>query len=221
MLFRSVRALSFSTLFLDPVGQTLKGFRFTDSYFYIQNSSTDISEINTDIILFDISGCNSRLEIANAIQRLNNYGARVIALDIIFANNSVNEDFVNDSLTNVIARTNNLITASRVVPLVDTFIVESSYFVEKTNCTEACVNVEIETVRNFNKTLRFGDLELSTFTNEILRLGYPEDYNKLQNRNNESELINYKRMLFETIHINQYYEEEDINGKVKIGRAHV
>ena len=117
-------------------------------------------------------------------------------------------------MTNVIARTNNLITASRVVPLVDTFIVESSYFVEKTNCTEACVNVEIETVRNFNKTLRFGDLELSTFTNEILRLGYHEDYNKLQNRNNESELINYKRMLFETIHINQYYEEEDINGKV-------
>ena len=46
----SVRALSFSTLFLDPVGQTLKGFRFTDSYFYIQNSSTDISEITQDFV---------------------------------------------------------------------------------------------------------------------------------------------------------------------------
>ncbi|HOU69579.1 MAG TPA: hypothetical protein PKW49_13565 [Paludibacteraceae bacterium] len=59
-----VGALGFSTMFLDPVGQAIKSFRFTDSYFYIENNSEDIVDVNPDVVLFDVSGCYSRPEIA-------------------------------------------------------------------------------------------------------------------------------------------------------------
>jgi CHASE2 domain-containing sensor protein len=209
-----VRILSFSTLFLDPIAQTLKNFSFTDTYFYVENSSEEIADLNTDIVLFDISGCNSRLEIAEALHRINEYGPRVIGMDVIFGISSDSEDFVNDSLLNVISRCENLITACRIVNTREGAKIESSYFTKLIPCHEACINIEDGMVRHFSLSVESAGTELPTFTGEILKKAYPESYRLMKDRNNKKELINYKTIYFDNLHIYDYFDEVDIQDKV-------
>lgn len=88
------------------------------------------------------------------------------------------DTIANDSLVRVISRCKNVIAACRMVPTYDSFRKEESFFVKETGCVEACVNVENETVRNFNKTLTFGDTTLSTYVHEIVKMAYPDVYEK-------------------------------------------
>ncbi len=209
-----VNTLRYSSAFLDPVGQTLGNFTMTDSYFQIENTNAEeVADFNPDIILYDLSTCYSRAEIAAGIQAMHDAGARCIALDCIFGPNN-SDTLANDSLVRVISRCKNVIAACRMVPNYDEFIKEESFFVKKTGCVEACVNVENETIRHFNKTLTIGDTTLSTFVHEIVKMSYPEIYEMWEKRAGDEELIHYKQTFFNKIHIYDELFEEDFKDKV-------
>jgi CHASE2 domain-containing sensor protein len=209
-----VGKIGFSSAFMDPVSTTINKFSITDTYFEIMNSnSEEVMDYNQDVVLYDISGCYSRAEIAGGIQRLHDMGAKVIALDVIFGPNSM-DTVANDSLVRVISRCKNVIAACRMVPTYDSFRKEESFFVKETGCVEACVNVENETVRNFNKTLTFGDTTLSTYVHEIVKMAYPDAYEKWEAREVDTELINYKRMFFDKIHIYDNPFPEEVKGRI-------
>lgn len=209
-----VRSIGFSSSYLDPVSVVLNKFNITDSYFEIMNQNADeVMDFNDDVVLFDISNCYDRAEIADGIQRLHDCGAKVIALDVIFGPNG-RDTIANDSLQRTIARCKNVIAACRMVPNYDTFVKEESYFVKETGCVEACVNVENEIVRTFSRTLQFGDTTLSTYVHEIIKMAYPDIYEKWEARPDNTELINYKQTLFNKIHIYNPLFPEEVEGKI-------
>ncbi len=209
-----VGKFGFSSSYLDPVSIALSKFNITDTYFDIMNDNADeVMDYNPDVVLFDLSGCYSRAEIADGIQRLHDMGAKVIALDVIFGPNG-RDTLANDSLVRVVSRCKNVIAACRMVPNYDSFIKEESFFVKETGCVEACVNVENETVRNFNRTLTFGDTTLSTYVHEIVKMAYPDVYETWNNRPENTELINYKQTLFNKIHIYDEPFPEEVEGKI-------
>lgn len=209
-----VNELRYSSAFLDPVGQTLGNFTMTDSYFQIENTNAEeVADVNSDIVLFDLAGCYSRAEIAAGIQFAHDAGAKCIALDCIFGPNN-SDTLANDSLTRVISRCKNVIAACRMVPNYDSFIKEESFFVKETGCVEACVNVQNETIRNFYKTLEFGDTTLSTFVHEIVKMAYPDTYEMWEKRDGNEELIHYKQTFFVKNHIYDELYEEDFKNKV-------
>lgn len=205
-----VGALSFSTIFLDPVGQIIKSFQFTDSYFHIENSSSKVSDANQEIILFDISGCYSRSEIAGGIERLCANGARVVALDVIFGGLG-SDPTESDSLLNVIGRCRErIVSACRAVPTTEGFNIESSFYTYLFPCTEACVNVENDVVRHYSRDLSFGDTTLPSFVSVIARMAKIERCDKIK----QKELINYKKLTFERIHITDSIRRDDVEGKI-------
>ncbi len=209
-----VRNIGFSSSYLDPVSVVLNKFNITDSYFEIMNQNADeVMDFNDDVVLFDISNCYDRAEIADGIQRLYDCGAKVIALDVIFGPNG-RDTLANDSLQRTVARCKNVIAACRMVPNYDTFVKEESYFVKETGCVEACVNVENETVRTFSRTLQFGDTTLSTYVHEIIKMAYPDIYEKWEERPDDTEIVNYKQTLFNKIHIYDPLFPEEVEGKI-------
>ncbi len=209
-----VSKIGFSSAYLDPVSVVINKFNITDSYFEIINQNAkEVMDFNDDVVLFDISNCYDRAEIADGIQRLHDYGAKVIALDVIFGPNG-RDTLANDSLKRTVARCKNVIAACRMVPNYDTFVKEESYFVKETGCVEACVNVENETVRTFSRTLQFGDTTLSTYVHEIIKMAYPDIYEKWEARPSDTEIINYKQTLFNKIHIYDPLFPEEVEGKI-------
>ena len=216
-----VGALSFSTLFLDPVGQVIKSFHFTDSYFYIENNSEDISDANTDLVLYDLSGCYSRAEIAGAVQNLYDKGARTIALDVIFGGTSSHNPADNDSLMNVMTRCHDrIISASRAVPTADGFYFESSFFAKEAGCKEACINIENDIVRTFSPNLNFGDPSVfsdtcvQTFVSAITEMAYPQEHKEWIEKKDKSSLINYKHVFIDQWHIYDDIPDEEIKDRI-------
>lgn len=209
-----VNKLAYSISYLDPASQAIGNFTMTDSYFQIENDNAEeVADFNSDIILYDLSTCYSRAEIAAGIQAMHDAGAKCIALDCIFGPNN-SDTLANDSLVRVISRCKNVIAACRMVPNYGEFIKEESFFVKETGCVEACVNVENETIRHFSKSLTIGDTTLSTFVHEIVKMAYPETYEMWEKRTNDEELIHYKQTMFEKIHIYDEFFEEDFKDKV-------
>lgn len=209
-----VKALSFSTMFLDPIGQALNGFRFTDTYFYVQNADTKTSDYNPDILLFDISNCYSRTEIAAALQRISDLKPKAIGMDVIFGQGGVQDSISNDSLIRVVQRSPKLVTAMRVIQSQNGFSLERSFFADTTKCSEACVNVENETVRTFGSTVTVGNLTLPSFAGEIVKMAYPDMYDDFVKRGNKTELINYKALSFDKIHIYEPFDTFDIEDRI-------
>lgn len=214
-----VSLLSYSSMYFDPIKQTWANFQVTDTYFQMENANAEnVADFNSDIVLYDISQCYSRAEIAAGIQRLYDYGAKVIALDVIFG--GMGQDTIaSDSLLRVIDRCDDrIVAACRMVSSYDSFYKEHSFFVPLTNCVEASVNVENETVRHFYKNLTFGDTCLNTFVYEIMRLGYPDEFRKwvdLEESNDKGEyLIHYKQLFFNRLHIYDDLFEDEVKDKI-------
>ena len=214
-----VTLLSYSSMYFDPIKQTWANFQVTDTYFQMENANAEeVADFNPDIVLYDISHCYSRAEIAAGIQRLYDNGAKVIALDVIFG--GLGQDtMASDSLLRVVSRCEDkIVAACRMVPSYDSFYKEQSFFVPLTNCVEACVNVENETVRYFYKNLTFGDTCLNTFVNEIMRIGYPEEYEKWMDLKDDNDLgkylIHYKQLMFNKLHIYDEMFEDEVKDKI-------
>lgn len=188
-----VAVLTFSWAFLNPIARALDAIAFTDNYLYTENLKEGDLDYCENVAFVNMSGVYSRLEIAEGLDYIGKLGPKVVAMDCIFSNNMTSDARENDSLRNVISRIPNFISAQRIVKMGDSVAVEESFYHDV--CYNASVNIEDGIVRHFSPdSVTVGGLKLPSFVGEIIRLGYPDAYKLLQERGNEEELINYKKM---------------------------
>ncbi len=188
-----VAVLTFSWAFLNPIARALDAIAFTDNYLYTENLKEGDLDYCKDVAFVNMSGVYSRGEIAEGLEYISKFGPRVVAMDCIFSNNMTSDARENDSLRNVISRIPNFVSAQRIVKMGDSVAVEQSFYHDV--CYNASVNIEDGIVRHFSPdSVTVGGLTLPSFVGEIIRLGYPDKYKMLQDRGNEEELINYKKM---------------------------
>ena len=201
--------------FFDPVSKALGRISFTDTYFYLLNSAEDAeTDFSNNVVLVDMNGCQSRAEIAAKLDELTACNPAVVGMDAMFGNNSMTGKTVDDSLMHAAKRCKQLITAYRVVPTVDGFTQEHSYFIDSTGTEEACINVESDVWRNYNLELEFDTLKVKTFVGKILEKAYPDIYDKLKSTGNNDFLINFKGIMFDTYAFADSLYPEDIEGKI-------
>jgi CHASE2 domain-containing sensor protein len=210
-----VQLIGFTTDFLDPIGQALGRFSFIDTYFYIENNSGEESmEYNPDIVLLDLAGCDSRAKIAQKLQEVHNLHPRAIGMDAIFGQSVTTNQADDDSLTRVVARCTELTSAKRMTQAENGYSEEHSYYVQKTHCDEACINMEDDVVRNFSDSLHFGQATEQSFVSHIMQKAYPDIYRKWHNRNHSEERINYRGLAFDEFAFSDTLTAADIKGKV-------
>ena len=86
---------SMSISFLNPLKQAFEDFKMTDLYFGLIQKNKD-KQINSDIVLVDVTKLTNRNAIANAINDVNSCSPKVVLIDIIFERRS--HDPVEDTL---------------------------------------------------------------------------------------------------------------------------
>lgn len=221
-----VAVLTFSWAFLNPIARALDAIAFTDNYLYTENLREGDLDYCQDVAFVNMSGVHSRLEIAEGLDYIAKFGPRVVAMDCIFSHNISSDSIENDSLRNVIARIPNFVSAQRIVKMGDSLAVEQSFYHDV--CYNASVNIEDGIVRHFSPdsvTISTGgengySLTLPSFVGEILRLGYPDKYKMLQERGNDEELINYKKMQVDVYDMRKILDMElfldsfDVNDRI-------
>ena len=74
---------SLNISFLNPLKQAFDDFKMTDLYFGLIQKNT-VKEINSDVVLVDVTKLTNRNAIANAINDVNSCSPKVLLIDIIF-----------------------------------------------------------------------------------------------------------------------------------------
>lgn len=210
-----ISLVGYNSAFMDPISQAINNFSFTDTYFAIENkTSGDVADFNQDILLFDIAGCNSRAELAGKLQQITDLNPKVVGMDVMFGDNSTTGKVEDDSLLHVVKRCPQLVTAMRLTSYGDAVEEEHSFFTKQAKVDEACINVEDNVVRYFNHKLNVGGIEKQSFVDRIVQRAYPEAYARLQERGNDDEIINYKKLEFLQLGMNDELFPEDVKDKV-------
>ncbi|MCQ2206664.1 MAG: CHASE2 domain-containing protein [Paludibacteraceae bacterium] len=208
-----------SSDFISPITKALDSFNLYDLCNHYINHNSDNKaeqelEINDDILLFSIAGCNSREEIAGKLQQITNLKPRVIGMDVIFGENSTTGKAVDDSLLRVVSRCPQLVTAKRITQHGDEVAVEHSFYTKLGNVDEACINIEDGIVRNFLRKLEVNDIQAQSFVDRIIERAYPEVYAELEKRGQNEERINYKPIEFLQLGMQDELFPEDVENKV-------
>ncbi len=208
-----------SSDFISPINKALDSFNLYDLCNHYINHNSDNKaeqelEINDDILLFSIAGCNSREEIAGKLQQITNLKPRVIGMDVIFGENSTTGKAVDDSLLRVVSRCPQLVTAKRITQHGDEVAVEHSFYTKLGNIDEACINIEDGIVRNFLRKLEVNDIQAQSFVDRIIERAYPEVYAALEKRGQNEERINYKPIEFLQLGMQDELFPEDVENKV-------
>lgn len=179
--------LGMKTDFFSPFKQAADSYNITDLYMYYHWRQDVPSYDGTSVVLVDISSCRTRSEIAEAIDRINACGPRIVALDIIFPE-AVSSDPKEDStLVASLSRVDNLVLATEMRPVSGMeYSRMSSFFVEETGAVEGVVTLPSGVIREWMPIVPVGDVQYTSFTKaitDILSVPVPET--------DEFQLINY------------------------------
>jgi uncharacterized Tic20 family protein len=179
--------LGMKTDFFSPFKQAADSYNITDLYMYYHWRQDVPSYDGTSVVLVDISSCRTRSEIAEAIDRINACGPRIVALDIIFPE-AVSSDPKEDStLVASLSRVGNLVLATEMRPVSGMeYSRMSSFFVEETGAVEGVVTLPSGVIREWTPIVPVGDVQYTSFTKaitDILSVPVPET--------DEFQLINY------------------------------
>ncbi len=162
-----------------------QGFADFDIYdLYYSGRHQQTAQRDTNIILVQIG--NTRDEIAQQIDLINNYNPKVIGIDAFFERRSENDS----ALQKTIASYLNLVFINRYTA--DGFV--ANIF---NNKPDRCgfgnfFGQEYSVIRTFIPSLKVDDTDYNSFTSCIIKLANKKSYDVLQQRNNNAELINYK-----------------------------
>lgn len=208
-----------SSEFISPINKALDSFNLYDlCNHYLSHSSDNAAEqeleVNDDILLFSIAGCNSRAEIAGKLQQITDLKPRVVGMDVIFGENSTTGKEVDDSLLHVVARCPQLVTAKRITQHGEEVAVEHSFYTKLGNVDEACINIEDGIVRNFVRELDVNNVKSQSFVDRIVERAYPDVFAKLEERGQNEERINYTPVEFLQLGMQDELFPEDVEGKV-------
>ena len=160
------------TQVFDPVGQALKNYHLSDGFFYTRASrSGKLPELNPDVCLVDIGGCDSREEIAGIVNRINEAAPRLLAVDIIFGKAASMTPEGDSALVSAFRASDRLVLARRFDEGPDGWVVERSFFADELDCVEGDVDFDYGIVRSFSPTVTIDGQEYPTFVGQIARLG--------------------------------------------------
>jgi CHASE2 domain-containing sensor protein len=215
----------FNLDFLDPIQNTIEDFYVTDMVFSRVRDNAKI-DIDTNIVLVNIGNLN-RKGIARQIMIINEYKPLAIGIDAFFKDEKSPE--IDTPLMKAFFDTENLILVSDLKKTdstktnFDTLHTSHEKFrrLAETGFANFVINKgDFRTVRKFSPREYVGDsLELS-FPVKIASILFPNRTKKFLSRNNELEIINYRRNInkYRTLDASEVLEQRIdlsfIQGKV-------
>ena len=165
----------------DPIGQALNNYHISDGFFYARALNQRDSEVlNPGIVLVDIKDCDSRKEIAEIVNRVNESQPRLLAVDIIFGKASSTICDSDSALVSAFKASHNLILAQRVLDGPEGYTIERSFFADDVECVEGEVSFENGTVRSISPSISIQGDDYPTFISQIAKVGGITDIFKHQ-----------------------------------------
>ncbi len=125
-----LRWIGLSVAFFNPIGEAFGDLHFSDGFFYSHNIGVNVGEPVPDLVIVDLSGLQSREEIAARLSQVEACQPAAVGLDIIFAQASSVDRRADDSLSRVLVRMKDrlVIAANRTAPVPEfSFFSDGSY----------------------------------------------------------------------------------------------
>lgn len=183
--------------------------RFSDFYATVLRSSN--KEASPNITIVSLQDCQDRKKIARLIDVIDSLKPKVIGFDVLLPDQTENDSLLICSLL----QCKNIVLA-RVINDDDKLI---SYPIDDyLKCKPiGIINSEGRTLLDKERCFKvgfrlFNGDSLDGFAPAVVKCAYPEKYNALKNRNNETEFINYHRLVkFHCVAWNEIINSEGQN----------
>lgn len=215
----------FNLDFLNPIQKFLGDFYLTDIVYSNMRDNQNI-EKDTNIVLVNIGKLN-RKGIAKAIEIINSNNPKVLGVDSFFR--KPKDESGDSTLEAALNNTKNLVLVSELKGYnaekddFDSLVFSYSRFMK--NAKSGFANLIIDqdnfkTARTFSVSETVEKKSELSFPSQILKLAYPDKYEKLINRNNQVEVINFRRNInkYRTIDVDELFSNQSdlssINGKI-------
>jgi CHASE2 domain-containing sensor protein len=215
----------FNLDFLNPIQTSLSDFYLTDIVFS-QLRDNNLTPVDTNIILVNLGRLN-RKGIASAINIINKNEPKVLGIDTFFRNpkDESGDSILEASLNNI----NNLVMVTELKNLnqdtknFDTLVKSYSRFTKnaKTGFANLVIDLDnFKTARTFSVKESVVNTSELSFPSQILEIVFPEKYQKICNRNKQTEVINFRRNMskYRTIDISELFSDSSdlsfIKGKI-------
>ena len=205
--------------FLNQLNNQIQDFQINDIVFSRLMNKKNIA-IDTNIIIVNISDLK-RDKIAILINLINNYEPKIIGVDGVFS--KPKGDSVDKPLADAFSKVKNLVLVNRLVYDNDNnkVYVEKSLPLFSQYAKSGFANfideVDFRTVRKFSPK-EFVDKDIvMAFSTKIAEIYYPNAVKKLFERENESEIIYFKRNMkkYRIIDCSDAFNNQDTLGIVK------
>ena len=179
---------------LNPLKLALKDFDFNDIAYAKLEKGAD--SIDRRIAIVNV-GDADREEIAYLIESVSAMQPKVIGLDILFEGER--EEDKDSILREVLKKTKNLVSVSRLIPVDDKIIVDPNYFDSSISIRGAAnlIGEDIGTIRHYVPFEEVSGKKYPHITSAIVREYDKSVYEKLENRHKAVETINYTRKINE------------------------
>ena len=195
----------FSIDFLNPIVSTIEQLNISDIYVSKVQKQTKIPQ-DSSIVLVNIGNLN-RKGIAKQIEILNKYSPKVIGIDTFFRN--LKESGSDSSLAAVLGSVSSLVMVSELKNYHkssdswDSLAVSHPIFTENASTGYANISIDdnnTKTARIFTYKQAIKKAEEKSFAVKIAEIAFPSAINELKSRNNDVEIIDFKRNLDKYTH---------------------
>jgi CHASE2 domain-containing sensor protein len=187
--------IPFNCLFLDPVAKAIGDF---DVYDIVYSKLREEQKADTNIVLVNL-GNLSRKEIAEQFKLINQYKPRVIGIDAIFeeAKDPAGDSILADAISSI----KNLVLVSKLIGFNDGDDLFDSIKYSISNFNDHSSNgfanlpnddeVNFRTIREIRPYANVMDKRVAAFSTKIVQLSDSSAYSNLNERENETERINF------------------------------
>jgi len=181
----------------DPLVSAYKDFELTDIY-YSQLVNTDQIITDTNIVLINIDNFTDRRDISNLIEKIQRFEPKVVGLDILFR--ELRDSVIDLQLSREFSKWDNIVIVNKLYDtnsdnIFDTVQNSIPLFSAHTKNAYADLIVDNDrgyrTIRDFLPFYRTEQDTFSAFTTQIVSMFNPEAFNRLRDRENPVEIINY------------------------------
>ncbi|NVO04162.1 MAG: CHASE2 domain-containing protein, partial [Bacteroidetes bacterium] len=189
-------ATTFNFDYLSPISKALMDYEFTDLAF---SKIKEPPPADTNIVLVNI-GNLSRNEIAKEVEIINKYEPKVIGIDAFFK--KPKDESIDSSLESAFSKVKNLVLVSKLIynqetnqfDTLQTSLPRFNKYAKNgyANFITGENNASDLTTREFYPRANVSDSTENIFAAEILKIANPKAYEKLEKRNNEYEIINWR-----------------------------
>lgn len=173
-------------------------------YYCIENRNSSMADFDTNIVLFDISGEKSRVEIANAIKKISRFNPKAIGIDIIFSEASEVNFQADSILKSTLGSLPAVVMACRAVRdgNAGTYQLEHSFFTEPENLNYGLVNAN--NISGYESSYPINGTQLPAFTSVLTGIDGVK----------KNKAVNFCNRQFEIIHISEEILPADIEQKI-------